>query len=130
MANFRFAGLPSFRIWIRVLQRTLLLFCLACLAGCPSATNHRAKEFNEDGVHLFSKGDYRNARDSFDGADVDAERRRPALQPGPMLRPPGGRGRAEQYYVQCLQLDPKHTQRAIPMRPFSIGWAVRPRPTA
>jgi tetratricopeptide (TPR) repeat protein len=82
---------------------------LLCLSGCPSPTNHRVREFNEDGVFLFSKGDYRNALDSFDCALTltpnDAGLIYNMAQCHDRL---GDHVRAEQYYTQCLQYEPKH----------------------
>lgn len=90
-----------------------MLVCLCCLfcLGCPSATNHRAREFNDDGVHLFSKGDYRNAAESFELA-LTLTPHDPAMiyNLGQCHDRLGDPVRAEQFYTQCLQLAPRHGQ--------------------
>src|SRR5438132_1570499 len=44
----------------------LLLGGLLC--GCAPRVNDRAREFNEDGVYLFQRGDFRGAREPFEVA--------------------------------------------------------------
>lgn len=81
------------------------------LTGCPAATDHRIREFNEDGVSLFGRGDYRNARDSFDAALTLKPRDAGLLYNlGQCHDRLGEHVRAEQYYTQCLQVDPRHTE--------------------
>lgn len=82
---------------------------LLCAAGCATVDSERWRMFNEDGVQLFAKGDYRNAIESF---DVALE-----LRPGdPVLLYNtaqcydrlGAVKKAEETYAYCLQRDPKH----------------------
>jgi len=109
-----FPGLPQFRRFLASLVRLragVAFLCLFCLIGCPSATNHRVRELNDDGVYLFSKGNYRQARDSFDLA-LTLTPNDPGLtfNLGQCYDRLGDEVRAEQYYTQCLQADPKHTE--------------------
>ena len=48
---------------------------LVLLAGCVSNVDWRVKEFNDDGLHQFSRGNYPGARDSFASAVVDYDDR-------------------------------------------------------
>ncbi|MFO0968055.1 MAG: tetratricopeptide repeat protein [Gemmataceae bacterium] len=102
---------PDVAICRGAFRALLCLVCLACLPGCPSAINHRVKEINDDGVFLFSKGDYRHARESFELAltltPQDAGLVYNLAQCSDRL---GDNVRAEQYYTQCLELDPRHGQ--------------------
>lgn len=80
-------------------------------AGCASPMQERVEFFNEDGVHLFSKGDYRAARDSFELA-LTLTPDDPGLlyNLGRCCDRLGETQKAEQYYVQCLQIDDKHAE--------------------
>jgi Tfp pilus assembly protein PilF len=93
-----------------VMQR--LSFCLvlfASLAGCVSSNDERWRIFNEDGVQLFAKGNYREALDSFDYAltlhSQDPVLLYNAAQCHDRL---GEVKKAEELYVYCLQCDAKH----------------------
>lgn len=113
MATPPFARLPLFqrRRQVRAAARALCyLFCLL-LAGCPSPINHRVREFNEDGVQLFAKGDYRDAVESFDCA-LTLTPNDPGLlyNMGQCYDRLGDHNRAEQYYTQALQHAPKHVE--------------------
>jgi len=39
-----------------------------CLGGCVSPADDRARQYNEDGLALFERGDYNRARDNFQAA--------------------------------------------------------------
>jgi Tfp pilus assembly protein PilF len=87
-------------------------FCLALLAslgGCVSSNDERWRIFNEDGVQLFAKGNYREALDSFDYA-LSLHSQDPVLlynaaQCHDRL---GEVKKAEELYAYCLQRDAKH----------------------
>ena len=79
------------------------------LIGCTNAAQERVRIYNADGVALFAKGDYGDARDSFKAAL--------ALKPndtallynvGQCYDRMGNAAKAELYYNQCLQVAPYH----------------------
>jgi Flp pilus assembly protein TadD len=43
---------------------------LIVLAGCDTTTQERLRLYNEDGIHQFSQGNFRDARDSFEQAHL------------------------------------------------------------
>jgi Tfp pilus assembly protein PilF len=84
----------------------ILLFCLG---GCTPALKDRVRDYNEDGLHLYTQGSYAKAAASFEAAL--------ALQPeDPDLlynaarcqERIGDRGRAEHFYTASLQKAPNH----------------------
>jgi Tfp pilus assembly protein PilF len=93
-------------------MRTLVLYTgLALAGGCAPVNQQQVREYNEDGVHLFHKGSYSEARACFAAAL--------ALQPhDPDLLynlaqchdKLGQTARAEQTYRECLQLAPNHPE--------------------
>jgi Flp pilus assembly protein TadD len=84
----------------------------AALAGCASSENQvRVRECTEDGVHLFRKGAYREAKESFAAAL--------SLKPGdPDILYNLGRcydqqnetKQAEAQYLECLKHSPNHAE--------------------
>lgn len=75
--------------------------------GCTPANQERVADFNQDGIQLFQRGDYRAARESFEAAL--------ALRPndvgllfniGQCYDQAGNAVEAERYYLECLQRDP------------------------
>jgi tetratricopeptide (TPR) repeat protein len=82
---------------------------LICLAGCETTTQERAREFNEDGVHLFHQGNYQSARESFALA-LETRPEDPALlyNLGRCCDRLGDWPKAELYYQQCLKGAPNH----------------------
>ena len=88
-----------------------LAACLGVLlAGCVSApTEDRAKLFNDDGIHLFTQGDFRSALDSFDFA-LTLKPQDPGLlfNVAQCYDRLGDFKQAEQYYGYCLVRDPEH----------------------
>ena len=81
----------------------------AFAVGCASTTDQRLKEFNDDGVYLFGRGDYQAAQDSFEAALVLAPQDPGILYNMGQCRDRMGDWRkAEQYYLACLEIDSKH----------------------
>jgi Tfp pilus assembly protein PilF len=89
----------------------LLLAGLAIpLSGCALPQGEdRAQLFNDDGVHLFSQGDYRSALDSFDLA-LTLNPQDPGLlfNIAQCYDRLGDVKQAEQYYGYCLVRAPNH----------------------
>jgi Tfp pilus assembly protein PilF len=94
----------------------LLLFTCAMLAGCTPVQESRWRLYNEDGVLLFAKGDYRNALDSFNAA-LTLSPQDPVIiyNAGQCYDRLGDTKKAEQYYTHCLQTDPKHADAHLAM---------------
>ena len=74
------------------------------LVGCDATQQERVRLYNEDGIHQFSQGNYREAADSFEQALV--------LQPddpilsfnlGQAYDRAGKTDQAEAYYLECLK---------------------------
>jgi len=84
---------------------------LVCLAGCTATFDgeERWRIFNDEGVKLFSRREYREALDNFDYALV-LHSQDPILMfnIAQCYDRLGDVTRAEQYYAGCLQHDPKH----------------------
>jgi Flp pilus assembly protein TadD len=79
------------------------------VAGCVSTDDQRLRDYNDDGVHLFQRGSYNDARESFQAAL--------ALKPGdPNLLYNVGQCQdrlgqnetAEKTYRECLHQSPGH----------------------
>jgi tetratricopeptide (TPR) repeat protein len=89
-----------------------LFFCIALLAslvGCVSTHDERWRTFNEDGVQLFSKGQYREALDSFDYAlTLHPQDAVIIFNTAQCYERLGDVKKAEELYAYCLQRDPKH----------------------
>ena len=84
----------------------ITVVALLGLAGCDATSQERLRLYNEDGVHQFSQGNFRDARDSFEAALV--------LRPddpvllfnlGQSYDRLGDAARAESYYEDCLRRD-------------------------
>jgi tetratricopeptide (TPR) repeat protein len=77
------------------------------LAGCESASQQRLRDYNEDGVSLFQRGNYAAARESFQAA-LALKPNDPALlyNAGECSDRLGDAAAAERYYSQCLQNAP------------------------
>jgi tetratricopeptide (TPR) repeat protein len=86
----------------------LLPFFLTSL-GCMTATEQRIKDFNDDGVQMFARGDFSAARDSFEAA-LTLTPQDPAIlyNLGQCCDRMGDWRQAEQYYLTCLQIAPTH----------------------
>jgi tetratricopeptide (TPR) repeat protein len=75
----------------------------ACLAGCAIPADERLRDYNEDGVQLFQKGEFAAARDSFQAA-LTLKPEDPGLlyNLGECYDHLGDATRAERYYRECL----------------------------
>lgn len=94
------------------MARLVWLASLALLtAGCAGAVQERVREYNEDGVQLFRKGAYADARDSFQAAlalkPVDANMQ---FNLGQCYDHLNQYDRAEKSYRACLATDPDHKE--------------------
>jgi tetratricopeptide (TPR) repeat protein len=80
-----------------------------CLGGCVTTQEERVHDYNQDGVFLFQRGDYRGARDSFQAALVlhpnDADL---VFNLGECYDRMSDTSRAECLYRECLTRVPKH----------------------
>jgi tetratricopeptide (TPR) repeat protein len=81
-----------------------------CLGGCVTTSQEeRVRDYNQDGVFLFQRGDYVGARDCFNAALV----RQPndpnlVYNVGECYDRLGDNARAECLYRECLTRDSKH----------------------
>ena len=83
---------------------------LLCLSGCINPVQERARFYNDDGVRLFAKGDYRDARDSFQAALACRPNDAGLLYNlGECYDRVGDAAKAEHYYQQCLQQESNHS---------------------
>jgi tetratricopeptide (TPR) repeat protein len=89
--------------------RWLILGLMLLPQGCVPAVQERVRDYNLDGVYLYQRGDYRDARDCFLAAL--------ALQPGDVgllynvgqcYDHLGDVPRAEHHYRACLEQSPNH----------------------
>jgi len=82
---------------------------LLALAGCVTAADQRIKQFNDDGVYLFARGEFRSAKENFESALTLAPQDTGLLfNLGQCHDRLGDWRTAEQYYLTCLQLAPNH----------------------
>lgn len=79
------------------------------LAGCETTRQERIRAYTDDGVELFQKGDYRDARESFQAA-LTLKPNDPALlyNRGACYDRLGAVSQAEQDYRACLKAVPEH----------------------
>lgn len=91
------------------MRRAIWAAGLALALGCADTTQERVRDYNQDGVHLYERGDYAQARESFQAAL--------ALQPedagllfnvGQCYDRLGDAAKAEQFYHECLRRAPNH----------------------
>jgi tetratricopeptide (TPR) repeat protein len=82
---------------------------LLLAGGCTSPMEQRVREYNDDGLFLYRRGDYREARDTFQAAlemsPEDISLRFNLAQACEQL---GDRGKAEKLYQECLTRDANH----------------------
>jgi Tfp pilus assembly protein PilF len=93
----------------RPIAAILVGLALAVSAGCVSTVDERARDLNDDGVHLFAQGNYAAALDSFDLAltfrPQDSTLMFNVAECADRL---GDVKTAEKYYGSCLLRAPKH----------------------
>jgi Tfp pilus assembly protein PilF len=86
-----------------------ILLLAAGVAGCTPTSQERAREYNEDGVYLFRRGDYRSARDSFEAAlKLTPEDADLLYNLGQCYDRSGDAAKAEQHYRACLRTMSNH----------------------
>ncbi len=82
---------------------------LLALAGCATLMDERVKEFNDDGVFLFARGDFRAAKENFEAAlTLTPQDSGLLFNLGQCHDRLGAWRMAEQYYLTCLQIAPNH----------------------
>jgi len=79
--------------------------------GCADSVQERVREYNEDGVLLFRKGDFPHARETFQEALTLKPRDANLLfNIGECYDRMGQFDQAERFYNECLALDPNHVE--------------------
>jgi Tfp pilus assembly protein PilF len=82
-----------------------------CLVGCMPLVSERVRDYNQDGLYLFQRGDYQGARQSFEAALT--------LKPadsgllyniGECCERTGDSTNAERSYRDCLAQSPNHAE--------------------
>jgi Tfp pilus assembly protein PilF len=82
---------------------------LLAILGCPPRIDERARAYTEDGLELFQRGDYLNARESFEEALVKQPGDANLLYNiGQCYDRQGKMDRAEEYYRRCLGQSANH----------------------
>jgi Flp pilus assembly protein TadD len=81
-------------------------YLLIGLVGCDATQQERIRLYNEDGIHQFSQGNYRDAADSFEQA-LMLKPNDPVLSfnLGQAYDRAGKAQQAETYYLECLKRD-------------------------
>src|SRR5262245_20307610 len=89
--------------------RTVLV--LLVLAGCAPLNDDRQRLFTEDGVWLYHRGQFREARECFEAAlQLDPGNADLAYNLGQCHDRLGQRGKAEELYRACLARSPNHAE--------------------
>jgi tetratricopeptide (TPR) repeat protein len=93
-------------------MRTFAWTALVLLAGgCSSSMPEHVRTYNDDGLYLFQRGDYRQARDTFQAAlelaPNDLTLRYNLAQSCEKL---GDAGKAEKLYQECLGRDANNVE--------------------
>ena len=84
-----------------------IVVLVLCLGGCTSGVPERVRDYNEDGVYLFQRGEYLQARESFAAAlALKADDAGLLFNIGECYDNLGDTARAEKYYNECLLRDP------------------------
>jgi Flp pilus assembly protein TadD len=94
------------------MRQTVCTFSLALLlGGCASSSEERLRDYSEDGLRMYQKGDYAAARESFQAA-LALKPNDPALlyNLGECCAHLGATDPARQYYDLCLQQAPNHAR--------------------
>jgi Tfp pilus assembly protein PilF len=91
------------------MRRLWLTGLLVLTSGCTLDNSEIVREYNDDGLHLFQRGDYPHARECFQAAlkltPEDVSLRYNLAESNERL---GKMGDAETLYKECLQRDPNH----------------------
>jgi Tfp pilus assembly protein PilF len=89
----------------------LLPLTFLLTAGCETDKHERFKQYSDDGVHLYQRGDFVGARDQFEAASAlvpkDANLLYNLGQCNERLNQPG---QAENYYKECLNVNANHAE--------------------
>lgn len=99
--------------------------------GCAPANQERVADFNQDGVYLFQRGDYRAARESFEAAlNLRPNDLGLLFNIGQCYDHLGNAAEAERFYLECLQRDPnmeaaRHALAALLVRQGRMADAQR-----
>jgi tetratricopeptide (TPR) repeat protein len=91
------------------LRTTALLPLCALLLGCPPRVDDRVREFTEDGVHLYERGDYAHARETFEYAlTLEPGDANLLFNVGQCHERLGKADKAQEYYQLCLRKSANH----------------------
>lgn len=91
--------------------RWMCIAFLAILPGCLETSQERVHDFQDDGVFLFTRGEYGGARENFEMAlALDPENARLLYNIGQCLDHEGEWKKAEQYYRTSLEKDPNYAE--------------------
>lgn len=91
------------------MSRVIVLLFLVALAGCVTPREERLREYNADGIHLYSQGRYADARESFEAAlELNPNDAALLFNLGECCDRLNDSARAEQYYLQCLRAKTDH----------------------
>jgi Flp pilus assembly protein TadD len=84
-----------------------ILGWLAAAAGCVSPDPQQVRDYTQDGMNLYRKGDYVSARESYQAA-LTLQPQDPGLlyNVGQCYDRVGDVAKAERYYNECLQRSP------------------------
>src|SRR5262245_32552552 len=108
--RFRFP-FCEYPLWSRhkMTRRDLMLVLILAAAGCETTGQDRAREFRQDGLHLFRQGNYQGARESFALAlEVQPGDASLLYNLGQCSDRLADTAKAEQYYRECLEVAPNH----------------------
>jgi tetratricopeptide (TPR) repeat protein len=84
---------------------------LLVLLGCGPTMNDRVRQYNEDGVYLYGRGEYVGARDSFEAAlTLTPDDPHLVYNIGQCYDRLGDWPRAEKYYRQCVDKSSNHAE--------------------
>src|SRR5262245_43405761 len=92
------------------MRRIIGFMALAlALGGCAQDTAERLKAYNDDGLALYSQGQFHDARESFEAA-LALQKDDPGLlyNIAQCYDHDGNVPQAERYYQECLAHDPSH----------------------
>jgi Tfp pilus assembly protein PilF len=88
-----------------------LLAASLLVPGCLAPDFDKAREFNDDGVHLFRRGDYQHARECFEVAlQLRPEDANVLYNIGRCHEHEGNAARAEEAYRHCLDKASGHAE--------------------